>query len=81
MIPSLQNMVEFATKAYIYNSMWIKINQGYLQGGQALDAIKDVISSYADASERFDEALKKFRGAATFSTENFRDILSMMIGG
>ena len=80
MLPSLQNMVEFATKAYIYNTMIVKINQGYLQGGQSLDAIKEIISSYADAGERFDEALRKFRGAATFSTENFRNMLSMMLG-
>ena len=80
MFNSLKKMVEHATKAFIYNSMSVKINQGYLQGGLQLESIKSIIESYADANEKFGESLDKFRGAATFSPETFRDMMSLMVG-
>jgi len=81
MLASLKSMTEHATKSYIYNEMYVKINQGFLQGGLQLESIKGIIESYSDSKEKFEEALMKFRGAAVFSPEVFRDMLSMMIGG
>lgn len=78
MINPLKKMVEYAAKSFIYNRMIIKINQGYLTGGFQLESIKNIIESYQDAEERFEEALMKFRGSSMFSPENFRDTLSLM---
>lgn len=80
MIPALKMMVEYATKAFIYNELFIRMNQGYLQGGLQLEAIRSTIESYADANEKFEEALTKFRGAATFSKEQLPSMLSLMLG-
>lgn len=80
MINTLKKMVEYATKAYIYNALWIKINQGFLQGGLQLESIRNIIEGYADSHEKFDEMVLKFRGASTFSHENLKDLLSLMIG-
>ena len=76
----LKNMSEYATKAYIYNELYIKINQGYLQGGLQLESIRSIVESYADAHEKFEEFLLKFRGAANFSNTEFKDFISLLIG-
>jgi len=68
-----------ACKMYIYNKLYIRINQGYLSGGRQLEAIKDIISDYRDSEEKFNEALKKFRGAATFDKDNLIDMISLMV--
>lgn len=80
MLTSLKNMTEWATKGFIYNNLYIQINQGYLQGGLQLEAIKSTIESYQDANEKFDQALLKFRGAATFTPESLREFCSLMCG-
>lgn len=80
LIKPLNDMVEYAAKAYIYNKLIIRINQGYLQGGLQLESIRSIIESYADAEERFSESLMKMRGASMFSPETFRGFLSLMIG-
>jgi hypothetical protein len=80
MLNPLKNMVEYAAKSFIYNELIIKINQGYLQSGLQLESVRSMIESYADANEKFDEALRKFRGASTFSQDALRNMLSLMIG-
>lgn len=46
-----------ATKSYIYNSLLIKIDKGYIYGGHELGVIKDVIDSYNGAEELYQEYL------------------------
>ena len=79
LLESLKSMTEFATKSFIYNNLFVKINQGYLQGGQQLEAIKNIIESYADSEEKFDAALLRFRGASVFAPEVLRDYISLML--
>lgn len=81
MLPSLRDMVEYATKAYIHNALFIQLNQGYLQGGLQLEAIRGTIESYSTANDIFEEKLRKFRGASNFSQDAFRNLMSLMIGG
>ena len=79
MYKSLAEMSVNATKMYIYNKLWVPINQGFLVGGKSLEAIKSIIEKYEDAEEKFNEALKRFRGAATFSKDNLVDMISLML--
>ena len=80
MVEPLKKMVEHATKYFIYNELIITINQGFLQGGLNLESIRTIIESYVDSNEKLDESLNKFKSAALFSPENFRAMLSLMIG-
>lgn len=80
LINPLKNMTVLATKAFIYNELWLRLNQGYLESGSQLEAIKTIIESYADAHDKFEEALLNFRGASTFSPEAFREMIAMMCG-
>jgi hypothetical protein len=53
-----------AIKAYIYNSLIIKINSAELQNGQELGRFKEVVDSYADANELYQ----------TYLEENWREV-------
>lgn len=79
MYKSLGEMSLNATKMYIYNKLMIPISQGFLVGGKNLEAIKFTIEKYDDAEDKFNEALKHFRGAATFSKDNLVDLISLMV--
>lgn len=79
MLNPLKRMTEHATKAFIYNELIVKLNQGYLQGGLALEAIRSIIEGYQNSNEAFDEALIKFRGASIFTHEGLREMISLMI--
>lgn len=77
-IPYLCDMAVHATQMFIYNKLKIKIDQAYIIGGNELGAFKEIIDSYADAEEKFNEALKDFRGATTFDTDQLKAMLSFM---
>lgn len=56
--PVFSDLVVYAIKAYIYNMMRVKINQGYLYGGHELSVITEIIDSYSDAETMYDELLR-----------------------
>lgn len=80
MIPHLQKLCLIATKMYIYNDLFIKINMGQLVSGSALEAIRSIVEEYRDKDQEYEEALLKFRGASIFSSDHLGDYLSLMIG-
>lgn len=43
----------YAIKAYIYNTLILKINSAELQNGQELGRFKEVVDGYADANENY----------------------------
>lgn len=47
-----------ACKGYIYNELLPKLDQGYIEGGAEIGVIKEMIDSYSDANEQFDEFLE-----------------------
>jgi len=55
--PAFSKLVVLAVKAYIYNTMIVKLNKGYIYGGHELGVIKDIIDNYADAEEQYQEHL------------------------
>ncbi len=70
----------YATQMYIYNKLIIQLNQGYLAGGLQLEAVKNIVDTYSDAHEKFDEAIKIFRGSATLEKTALVTLLSEMLG-
>ena len=47
-----------AVKSFIYNTLIVKMDQGYIVGGQALGSIKSIIESYSDTEEQYKEMVK-----------------------
>jgi len=54
---SFSKLCVLATKAYIYNKMLIKLDKGFVYGGHELGSIKDVIDTYSDSEEAYQEYL------------------------
>jgi hypothetical protein len=46
-------LVELAVKSYIYNTLVIRIDQAYLQGGQELGALKAYVETLSDAESMY----------------------------
>lgn len=47
-----------ATKAYIYTNNIVPMDIGYIEGGATIGAYKEIIDSYSDAEEQYDEYLR-----------------------
>ena len=75
-------LVGYAVKSYIYNFWVVKIGMGFLIGGKELGPFKDVIESYADAEENYQEFLTKEWAAVDFmnSNENFVEMVRSLCG-
>jgi len=46
-----------AVKMYIYNHLYIKLDQGYIYSGHEMSSIKDTVDSYSDKAEEYEEYL------------------------
>ena len=68
-IPAFCRLVELAVKSYIYNNQSIAIDSAYLQGGVELGKFKDIVDSYADAEEMYQEFLKTKWGKISFMND------------
>lgn len=72
-------LVLYATQMYIYNDLIVKLDKGFIQGGAEIGAIRNIVESYQDANEKYDEELLQFRGGSTLDTKNKMIILSHML--
>jgi hypothetical protein len=70
-----------AAKSYIYNKLIVKLNMGYLHGGQELGQFKAIVDSYENAEEEYNRVLKEewMAIAAMNDTANYQRILKTMI--
>lgn len=50
-----------ATKAYIYNELYIRMGTTRLFGGMDLGEFKEIVGNYADAQDLYQEALENWR--------------------
>lgn len=51
-------LVRYAIQAYIYNKLKIKVDQGQIVGGVELGAFREVMESYADALNNYEDYLR-----------------------
>lgn len=81
-IPQYCQLVEHAVKSYIYNYWVVKIGLGFLVGGKELGPFKDVIESYSDAEQQYQEYLNNVWGAVQFmnSNENLVEFIRTLVG-
>ncbi len=79
MVNPLFACVHYAAQLYIYNKLRIQLNQGFLTGGQQLDAIKQIVDGYSDAEERYEEALLDWKGSSFFDSDTLLSILGTCI--
>lgn len=53
-----------AAKAYVYNKLIIKLDQGAIMSGQEIGKIREIVESYSDQQERYDVLREEFHGSA-----------------
>lgn len=77
------NLVEYAVKAYIYNEMVVTMGQGELFYGQELGRFKDIVDSYADANQNYQDYLReKMESTMLMADEASYDrLIKMAVGG
>lgn len=75
----LMQLMECAVKAYIYNTMVLKIDALKIEGGYEQSKFREIVESYADQNEKYDELLLEFRGGATLDPERIARIVSMAL--
>ena len=78
MIP-FAKLALYATQIYIHNDLIVKLDQQFVQGGSEIGAIKEIISGYQDAFDKYEEELLQFRGGATLSSREKAVIFSYMV--
>lgn len=80
--PVFSDMVQQATKAYIYIHKRVMLDQGFLHGGINLGAIGDFVDEYADANELYQEILREKWGRVTHANdpERMRRTMALQIG-
>ena len=56
--PKFSKLCELAIKAYIHNTLILKVNSAELQNGQELGRFKEIVDSYADSNTLYEEYLE-----------------------
>ncbi len=66
-------LCELATKSYIYNTLVIKMDTTYLQGGQSLSVFKDIVDEYRECESLYPVELQEKWQKVNFmnDTESF----------
>jgi hypothetical protein len=74
-------LCELAVKAYIYNTMLIRIDQAFLSGGQELGAFKNYVDGLADSEEMYQTQLREVWQAVNFmnSATNYSRFIRLQI--
>ena len=78
-VTPLSKLITTATKAYIWVTLIIQIDQAALSGGQEIGRFKDVVESYATDAEKYDEELNKFKGSTLFDADAARYFIRLMV--
>lgn len=81
--PAFCKLVEFAVKSYIYIHYVVQLDMGELRGGQLLGRIKEIIDTYADAEQNYQDYLqnKWTKISRMNDSENYTRTLRMVLGG
>lgn len=80
-IKPIANLTVCATKAYIYNKLYIKMNRAQVLGGHEIGAFREIIERYEGENDRYDELLLEARGGMTLDPDTTVDIIKMSWGG
>ena len=80
--PVFSDMVQQATKAFIYIHKRVMLDQGFLHGGVNLGAIGDFVDGYSDANELYQEILREKWGRVTHANdeERMKRTIGLQIG-
>lgn len=70
---AFRELVLRATKAYCYNKLVIKIGETRLSGGRELGEFKEIVSSYSEAADLYNESLELWRSLTVLNDPLMRE--------
>lgn len=77
-----KKLVEFAVKAYIYNTVSIPMDEAQISGGMAIGRFKEIVDGYSDANEMYEEQMEKWQKIAILSDPlSHQDHIQSIVGG
>lgn len=73
----------YACKMYIYNNLLVELDQGYIEGGAEIGQVKNIVESYSDAADNYDDYLKDPMEVVLFLNDSRKkeEHLFMITGG
>jgi len=78
-VEAFGRMAVAATKAYIYNTLVISIDRGYIMGGAEIGTIKDIVSEYREENARYEELVTDFASGARLDPGRVKTFLAYML--
>jgi hypothetical protein len=80
--PAFSKLVEYAVKSFIYNELTILIDSAFLSGGQQLGRFREVVDSYADSEQNYEDYLKNTWTKVSFmnDVETYDRFIRMQVG-
>lgn len=81
-IPYFSRLCELAVKSYIYNNYAITLDRGRVEGGFEIGKFKEIVDTYSDAEEMYQEYLLNTWQKVAFMNdrESFERFTKTMIG-
>ena len=78
----LSNLAVKVAKAYIYNSLIVKLNEGKIYYGHEISIVKDIIDSYSDENSEYMEEMNVRGSKVLFMNdkESMTEFLKLTIG-
>lgn len=82
-IPVFKQLIVLAVKAYIYNTLILEIDTARLTGGHDLGKYREIVESYSDAEEQYNELLQEKIGVTFFLNDEEQTTrhIRFMLGG
>ena len=79
--PAVGELFTLGTKAFVYNTLKVPLDQGYIYGGHELPVITEIVDSFSDASEMYHEYLTTTWKKAQFlnSPDNTARYIKLML--
>lgn len=79
--PLFHELCLLAVQQYIYRTLIIAMDSGFLQGGMELNSFKDEVSKYSDAGELYKEKLEEWTKSAYLMDDTSKQEHYAMITG
>jgi len=71
-----------AAQSKIYTKLYSKLDEGYIKGGHNISRIKDIVDSFSDAEEQYDELLDGWEKIERLNNRKFNsDFIALQLGG
>lgn len=79
MLTLLRDLCICATKAYVYNTLYMKVDANVVVSGHTMGSFKEVLERYSGEAERMTELLNSFQRSMSMDTETLKRRLSFAL--